>query len=127
MVMKTKIFFRKEYAETFIAMKTNLTSANTITFDYGKKTVPFEQITYFKSEFGNYTKVHMQENKNYLSSFTLKYYSAKLDDLDLFIVPRKGLLINRTFIKTIDQSPKGIFLVMKTGERFKEEIVRLLA
>ncbi len=114
-------------------MKTNTNSFNSITFDYGKKTVPFEQITYFKSEFGNYTKVYMQENRNFLSSFTLKYYSEKLDEVDTFIIPRKGLMINKAFVKTVDQDEQGVYVVMKSGERFKvsrrrrDEIVRLLA
>ena len=119
--------------ENFTAMKTNFTSSNSITFDYGKKTVPFEEITYFKSEFGNYTKVFMQENRNFLSSFTLKYYTDKLDEIDTFIVPRKGLMVNKAYVKMVDQSNDGVFVVMENGERFKvsrrrkEEIVKQFA
>ena len=92
---------------------------NTIDFDYGKKTVAFDSISYFKSEFGNYTKVIMTKEKDFLSSFTLKYYCKKLNDSETFVMPRKGIMVNVKHVEKLDESRDGLFVVMKNGEKFK--------
>ncbi len=114
-------------------MKTSTISENCIIFDYGKKKVPFENISHFKSEFGNYTKVFLKEKKDFLSAFTLKHYSDKLSENKTFMVPRKGLIVNKAFIHKLDQDKQGIYIVLKSGEKFKvsrrraEEVLRNLA
>ncbi|MCR9064601.1 MAG: LytTR family transcriptional regulator DNA-binding domain-containing protein [Cytophagales bacterium] len=114
-------------------MKTSTTTTNSIIFDYGKKTVPFDQIAYFKSEFGNYTKVHLQEDKDFLTAFTLKHYAQKLEDVDSFITPRKGVIVNKTYVKKLDNNADGVYVILNSGERFKvsrrrtEEMVRMFA
>ncbi|KPM49211.1 LytR/AlgR family response regulator transcription factor [Jiulongibacter sediminis] len=114
-------------------MKTSTSTANTITFDYGKRKVAYKNINYFKSEFGNYTKIHLAENKNFLTAFTLKHYVQQLEETDSFVVPRKGLMVNKEYVKKLDNSSDGVFVILKNGERYKvsrrrmQEMVRMFA
>ncbi len=100
-------------------MKTSTVTESHIIFDYGKKKIPFEQITYFKSEFGNYTKVCLKERKGFLSAFTLKHYSQKLSDKATFMVPRKGLIVNKAHVKGLDQNKGSVYIELLSGEKFK--------
>ncbi|AWV98227.1 LytTR family DNA-binding domain-containing protein [Arcticibacterium luteifluviistationis] len=100
-------------------MKTSTLTSTSIIFDYGKKTVPFESITHFKSEFGNYTKVFLKEKKNFLTAFTLKHYSEKLTDTTGFIIPRKGVLVNKRHVKSVLNQEQEVYVVLSSGEKFR--------
>lgn len=111
-------------------MKTSTLTSNAIIFDYGKKTVPFESITHFKSEFGNYTKVFLKEKETFLTAFTLKHYSEKLNDSARFIIPRKGVMVNKSHVQTVLNQKQEVYVVLNSGEKFRvsrrrrEEILR---
>lgn len=100
-------------------MKTSTLTSNAIIFDYGKRKVPFESITHFKSEFGNYTKVFLKEQKNFLTAFTLKHYTEKLNDNTSFIVPRKGVMVNKIHVKSVLNQNQEVYVILNSGEKFK--------
>ncbi|MGR3809057.1 LytR/AlgR family response regulator transcription factor [Jiulongibacter sp. NS-SX5] len=100
-------------------MKTSTSTARTFTFDYGKRRVAYEHIHYLKSEFGNYTKIHLAEDKQFLTAFTLKHYREQLEETDTFVVPRKGLMVNKHFVRGIDSTSEGVYVILKNGEKFK--------
>jgi DNA-binding LytR/AlgR family response regulator len=114
-------------------MKTSTFTANAIIFDYGKKKVPFDTITHFRSAFGNYTKVFLNEEKDFLTAFTLKHYSDKLNSNTSFIMPRKGVMVNKSHVKSVLSMHQDIYLVLNSGEKFKvsrrrkEEVLRCFA
>lgn len=97
---------------------TSLTTAS-LHFDYGKKCVPLHRITHFRSQFGNYTKIFLTENQTYLSSFTLKHYSGLLEDTSNFFQPRKGFIVNKSFVKGYEERSGGILVMLKNGESIK--------
>ena len=100
-------------------MKTSTLTSNSIIFDYGKKTVPFESITHFKSEYGNYTKVFLKEQANFLTAFTLKHYTEKLNDNNSFIIPRKGVMVNKRHVKSVLNQEQEVYVVLNSGEKFR--------
>ncbi|MFT4734544.1 MAG: DNA-binding LytR/AlgR family response regulator [Arcticibacterium sp.] len=100
-------------------MKTSTITANTIIFDYGKKKVPFASITHFKSEFGNYTKVFLNEEKNFLTAFTLKHYAEKLEHTDTFFIPRKGVIVNKRHVREVLNQNTEVFIILSSGEKIK--------
>jgi DNA-binding LytR/AlgR family response regulator len=114
-------------------MKTSTLTANAIIFNYGKKKVPFASITHFKSEFGNYTKVFLNEEKGFLTAFTLKHYADKLEHRETFFIPRKGVMVNRRHVKTVLNENAEVYVVLNSGEqikvsrRRKEEVLRSFA
>jgi DNA-binding LytR/AlgR family response regulator len=114
-------------------MKTSTLTANAIIFDYGKKKVAFETITHFRSAFGNYTKVFLKGKKHFLTAFTLKHYSDKLNDNTSFVIARKGVMVNKNHVKAVLNLHQDIYLVLNSGEKFKvsrrrkEEVLRFFA
>lgn len=100
-------------------MRTTSTTSASLHFDYGKKCVPLNRITHFRSQFGNYTKVFLTENQTYLSSFTLKHYSGLLEDSEIFFQPRKGFIVNKSFVKGFREQADGLMVVLKNGESIK--------
>ncbi|UBM58589.1 LytTR family transcriptional regulator [Marinilongibacter aquaticus] len=104
-------------------MKTNTTPITatipSLVFDYGRKRIPLNEISHLKSEFGNYTKVHLKREETILSAFTLKYYSEKLKNTKRFIQPRKGVVINKNEVDCLENTDDGLFVRMKSGIKFK--------
>jgi len=114
-------------------MKTSTLISNTIIFDYGKKKVPFASITHFKSEFGNYTKVFLNDEKGFLTAFTLKHYAEKLEHADTFFITRKGVMVNRRHVRAVLNKNAEVYVVLNSGEKIKvsrrrkEEVLRSFA
>ncbi len=114
-------------------MKTSTLTANAIIFNYGKKKVPFECITHFKSEYGNYTKIYLNEEKGFLTAFTLKHYSDKLEHRETFFIPRKGVMVNKSHVRTVLNQDSEVYIVLTSGEKIKvsrrrkEEVLRNFA
>lgn len=90
----------------------------TITFNYGKKSIAVQSIQYMTSRYGNYTSIRVKYQKEIFSSFTLKHYVSKLADIQFFFVIRKGMMINLHFVKNIQVQNKQGRVRMKNGETF---------
>ena len=114
-------------------MKTSTLTANAIIFDFGKKKILFETITHFRSAFGNYTKVFLKEEKDFLTAFTLKHYADKLNDNTAFIMPRKGVMVNKNHVRTVTNQHQEVYVILNSGEKFKvsrrrkEEVLKCFA
>lgn len=101
----------KTYTETIPAEK--------LVYNYGKKTVAFNNIKYIESFAGNYSMIRL-ENKGYIcSSFTLKHYTSQLEGKCNFYLARKGLLLNLEFIKEITEIDGVRTVKLSTGETFR--------
>lgn len=95
-------------------MKTQILSVN-----YGKKKLPVENIKYIESVFGNYSKIHFKEGKEYLSAFTLKHYQVQLKE-EVFQLGRKGLLINLNYLASLEEDEQQIkYAKLTSGEIFQ--------
>ncbi|MFT7483811.1 MAG: hypothetical protein ACI8WW_002753, partial [Oceanospirillaceae bacterium] len=68
-----------------------------LSFNYGKVNVRVSSIKYAESVYGNYTILKFINRKQILSSYTLNYYSSILEESKLFVIVRKGILINLSF------------------------------
>jgi DNA-binding LytR/AlgR family response regulator len=100
-------------------MKTSTLTANAIIFYFGKKKIPFETITHFRSAFGNYTKVFLTEKKDFLTAFTLKHYADKLNGNTAFIMPRKEVMVNKNHVRTVTNQHQEVYVILNSGEKFK--------
>jgi DNA-binding LytR/AlgR family response regulator len=90
-----------------------------LALNYGKKKLRLSNIKYIESVFGNYSKIHLKEGSDYLSSFTLKYYQTQLSSTNSFELGRKGLLINLEHLQSLKEEESAKYAVLKTGETFK--------
>ncbi|SOE22931.1 LytTr DNA-binding domain-containing protein [Spirosomataceae bacterium TFI 002] len=92
---------------------------HTLAVNYGKKKLPVSNIKYIESVFGNYSRIHLCEGEDYLSSFTLKHYQEQLRKTDRFRLGRKGLLINIEHLKMLTEDDTAKYAILKSGETFK--------
>lgn len=110
----------KEYkAKThkpFRTMKTFTTSTGNafLVMDYGKNSVPAEDIKYIIGD-GNYSNFQLSKGKSFISSFTLRTFTKKLNEEIGFFSPRKGLLVNLKYAVEILTKGNEKYLKMKDG------------
>ncbi|MCP9767173.1 LytTR family transcriptional regulator [Lacihabitans sp. LS3-19] len=63
----------------------------------------------------NYSIFHLKNGRKEVSSYTLKFHQNHLD-LDQFVRPNRSLLIHKSFIKNIKESPKACFIQLLNGK-----------
>ena len=83
-------------------MKTTFTSTGLpcILLNYGKQTLPSPEIQYIVGE-GNYSLIQTSANKILTSAFTMRLFSDQLSSQNNFFSPRKGLLVNVDYLKSV--------------------------
>lgn len=101
-------------------MKTTKYTTNpSLIIDYGKTNLPFNNICYIESKFGNYSNIVLTQSKSHLTSFTLKRFCEQLAEIDNFILGGKGLLINLDHLKEIKNENDGLYAQMSNGSKLK--------
>ncbi|MFB0947744.1 MAG: hypothetical protein ACI9V1_003237 [Spirosomataceae bacterium] len=90
-----------------------------LSFNYGKVNVRVSSIKYAESVYGNYTILKFINRKQILSSYTLNYYSSILEESKLFVIVRKGILINLSFMKCTERRTDGVYVIMQDGSEFR--------
>ncbi len=83
-------------------------NSNTICIEYGKRHIPFEQITHFEG-FVNYTIIHTLDGKKIISSFTLKKFSDIIER-GSFVRTHKSFIINLLYLKSYQPNEKTLLL-----------------
>ncbi|MCP9762253.1 LytTR family DNA-binding domain-containing protein [Lacihabitans soyangensis] len=98
-------------------MKTTFTSTGLpcLVLNYGKQTLPSPEIQYIEGE-GNYSLIQTSANKILTSAFTMRLFSDQLASQSNFFSPRKGLLLNVDYLKSVDCKEGVYYALMKDGK-----------
>ncbi|SOE22963.1 LytTr DNA-binding domain-containing protein [Spirosomataceae bacterium TFI 002] len=101
-------------------MKTFTTSTGNayLVMDYGKNSIPTDDIKYIEGD-GNYSNFQLSKGKSFISSFTLRTFTSKLNEERGFFSPRKGLLINLNYANEIVTRGNSKFIKMKDGKELQ--------
>ena len=86
------------------------------TIRISKKDIKPQDILYLESQ-GNYTLLHLNDNRKELSSRTLQIFEEKLKDCNFYRVNR-GLIINFSAIEWLSPCSNNMSIILKTGEQF---------
>ena len=86
------------------------------TIRISKKDIKPQDILYLESQ-GNYTMLHLNNNKTELSSRTLQIFERRLKDCNFYRVNR-NLIINFSAIDWHSPHCNNMSILLKTGEQF---------
>ncbi|MGR3810353.1 LytTR family transcriptional regulator DNA-binding domain-containing protein [Jiulongibacter sp. NS-SX5] len=100
-------------------MKTiNRDGKHYILLNHGSIQLDTSQIRYIEGD-GNYSHLYLKNKAPILSSFTMKLFSDELERNSQFFSPRKGLLLNLSFLQDIIQEDRSYTAIMKNGDVLK--------
>ena len=85
-------------------------------FNHGKLSVQPNEVVYLSS-LENYTKFHLTNNINFISSRTMKLHEAQLSSKGQFIRLHRKFLLNLKFLLGFETTEEGKFACLSTGEK----------
>lgn len=86
------------------------------TIRISKKDISPQDILYLESQ-GNYTMIHLSNNRKTLSSRTLQIFEERLKDYNFFRVNR-SLIVNFSAVQWLSSGCKDMCVLLKNGEQF---------
>jgi DNA-binding LytR/AlgR family response regulator len=86
------------------------------TIRISKKDINPQDILYLESQ-GNYTLLHLNDNKKELSSSTLQIFEEKLKGCNFYRVSRSHI-VNFSAIEWLSPNSNSTSIILKTGEQF---------